>query len=146
MDAHADDRSLVDLAEIEAERGGVAERRGGMEEVFLLRDPGHEVVGVETRGVLGRPVGVEVGGIDQVVVGHLVTNGERQVARGAALGGAVADQQFHVVRVLSQDLDDFVDVCGFRPAFGSEVGGRRVGGEQQHRHRTPERGSHTQCP
>ena len=54
IDAHADDRSLVDLAEIETERSLVAERRGRLEQVLLLRDPDHEVVGIEALLVLGR--------------------------------------------------------------------------------------------
>ena len=138
VDAHADDRSLVDLAEVEAERGRVAERRRGPEQVLLLRDPDHEIVGVEALRMLGRAVGVEVGRVDQVIAGRLVADGQGEVARRAALGGAVADQQLHVVRVLSQDVRDLVDVGGLRPALGSEVGGRRIGGEHEHR-REPQR-------
>ena len=133
VDAHADDRSLVDLAEVEAERCRVAERRGRPEQVLVLRDPDHQVVGVEVLLVLGLAVGVEVGRVDQVVAGRQVANGQRQVARRAALGRAEADQQLQVVRVLPQDVRDRVDVGGFRAALGAEVGIRHRCGERNRR-------------
>ena len=129
VDAHADDRPLVDLAEVEAERRLVAERRGRPEQVLLLRDPDHEVVGVEAPLVLGLAVGVEVGRVDDVVAVRLVADGQRQVARRAALRRAEADQQLHVVRGLAQDVRDLVDVRGLRAADAAEVGGCRMRGE-----------------
>ena len=88
--------------------------------------------------MLGRAVGVEVGAVDQVIAGHLVADGQGHVSRRAALGGAVADQQLHVVRVLTQDGRDLVDVGRLRPALGSELRGGCVRGEHEHR-REPER-------
>ena len=39
----------------------------------------------------------------------------------------MADQQLHVVRVLSQGVRNLVDVGGFRAALGCEIGGCHIG-------------------
>ena len=145
VDAHADDGSLVDLAEVEAERRFFAERRRRPEQVLLLRDPDHQIVGVEVLVVLALAVRVEIGRVDHVVVGYLAADRQRQVARRAALGSAEADQQFHVVRILAQDAGNLVDVGGDRPAPGSEIGGRQLRGERERRHCAPDRDLHPRC-
>ncbi len=120
--ADADDRALVDLAEIEAERGLVAERRTRAVKVLEPRHGHHQVGVVEALFVLARAVGVEVGRVHQIIAVRRVAQRQRQVARRTALGGAVADQQFHVGAVLPQDIGDRADVGRHRPARSAEIG------------------------
>jgi hypothetical protein len=120
--ADADDGALVDLAEVEAERGLVAERRTRAIQVFELRHGHHQVGGVEVLFVLARAVGVEVGRVHSVITACWLAQRQRQVARRTALGGAVADQQLHVGSVLPQDIGDRADVGRHRPARSTKVG------------------------
>jgi len=78
-----------------------------------------------------RAIRVEIRGIDEVVVGRLVADREREVPGGAALGSAEADEQLEVVGILAKDSFDLVDVRGLRSAFRAEVGGGRRAGESQ---------------
>ena len=65
--------------------------RAGSEHVLVLRDADHQIVLVEALGVLGRPVGIEVGRVDHAVAGRRVANDECQVSRRSAIRRAVAD-------------------------------------------------------
>jgi hypothetical protein len=132
--AHARDRALVDLAEVEPERGLVAEGRARAIEILLLRDAQHEVGRVEVARMLRRAIGVEVGRVDGVIARQLAAQRDGQVARGAALRGAEADQQLHVGAFCVQRIHDGVEVAGLRPARCREIRRhRRMRGEERRR-------------
>ena len=58
---------------------------------------------------------------------------QREVARGAALGGAEADQQLEVVRILAQHVLHGDEVGGQRSARRAEVSGARVRRQRERR-------------
>src|SRR4029079_1052882 len=75
VDSHADDGSLVDLAEVEPERSALSERRSGPEQIFHLWNTGHQIRGIEAPFVLGRAIGIEVGRVDRVIARSRLADG-----------------------------------------------------------------------